>query len=127
MLPAGLDAQTPASQGPVQVQYLRANLDDVLYFYSSLSAQPLHVDAGVGGTVDVFSQAKFPQSEALAWIRKQLLDRYGIEIRDVPGSDIRVSWSTDHDEVREATKRSLKSVPPARVIDVATLRARKPH
>jgi hypothetical protein len=111
----------------VQFQYMRADLDDILYLYSSLSGRPLHVDAGVGGKVDIMSQGVIPRAEALGWLRKQLGERYGIEICDTAGTDIRVSWSADHDQVREATKRSLKTLPEARIIDIATLRARKPH
>jgi hypothetical protein len=126
-LAAAFSAPSPDPQAPVRFRYLRADLDDVLYLYSQLSGKPLHVDAGVGATVDIMSQDLIPRSEALAWLRRQLLDRYGVEIRDVPGSDIHVSWSADHDQVREATKRSLKTLPEARVIDIATLHAKKPH
>jgi type II secretory pathway component GspD/PulD (secretin) len=122
-----LAGPTPDPQMPVVVRYARSELDDVLYFYSQLSGKPLHVDAGVGGIVDIMSQGDIPRAEALGWLRKQLLEHYGIEIHDVPGSDIRVSWSADHDQVREATKHSLKTVPEARTIDTATLHAKKPQ
>jgi hypothetical protein len=126
-LAAAFSAPTPDPQAPVRFSYLRADLDDILYLYSQLSGKPLYVDAAVGGTVDVMSQNLIPRSEALAWLRRQLVDRYGVEVHDIPGSDIHVSWSADHDQVREATKRSLKAIPEARVIDIATLHAKKPH
>jgi type II secretory pathway component GspD/PulD (secretin) len=120
-------ANPPDPQAPVVVRFARADLDDVLYFYSQLSSKSLHVDAGVGGTVDIMSQGVIPRAEALAWLRAQLLERQGIEIHDTSGADIRVSWSTGHDEAREATKRTLKTVPDARIIDIAKLRAMKPN
>jgi hypothetical protein len=119
-------AATPDPRAPVRIQFARSDLDDILYFYSSLSGKPLHVDAGVGGTVDLMSQG-IPRAETLRWIRHQLLERYGIDIRDIPGSNIHVAWSTDHEEARETTRRSLKKTPDARVIDSAELRAKKPH
>jgi hypothetical protein len=124
---SGLCDPTCSPSAAVRFAYPRADLDDVLRLYSQLSGRPVYVDAGVGGTIDVMSQNDIPGSEALAWIRRQLLDRCGIEVHDAPSSDIRVSWSADHDQVREATKRSLKTVPDARVIDIATLDAKKPH
>jgi hypothetical protein len=117
----------PSTPRLVRVTFAHADLDDVLYFYSHLSGKPVYVDAGVGGIVDIMSQGDITGPAALAWIRRQLLERCGIEIRETPESEIHVSWSTDHDQAREAAKASLKTVPPARVIDIATLRAKKPH
>lgn len=109
---------TPDPQAPVVFQYWQSDLDDVLYFYSSLAGRPVYVDAGVGGRVDVMSRRQLPRGEALPWVRKLLLEQYGIRIEDT-SAQIRVSWSPDYPVQREATQRTMKPGLPSRVIDRA--------
>jgi type II secretory pathway component GspD/PulD (secretin) len=103
---------------PVVFNYPGSELDDVLHVYSSLAGRPVYVDAGVGGRIDVISQGAIPREDALPWLRKLLLERYGIQIEDTL-ERIRVSWAADHPAEREATKRTVKSLPAERVIDTS--------
>jgi hypothetical protein len=110
---------TPDPNAEVKLQFPRSDLDDVLFFYWYIAGRSLRVDAGVGGKVDLIAPDLIPRAEVLSWMRRQLLENYGIEIHDTPGAEITVTWSADHEEAREATKRSGKNVPEARVIGMA--------
>jgi DNA-binding protein H-NS len=115
----------PKPGSEVVIQFSNDDLDKVLFLYSHLSGKSVHVEAGVGGTI-TFKAVASP-SAILWFLRKLLLENYGIEVHDAPaGTDVHVSWSTDHDQVREETKQSLVKIPAARVIDGTKAEVEKP-
>ena len=97
----------------VSLQFPKSQLQDVLSFYAHAGHRKVWVALGVGGVVDLRSEAQLPLPDALALIRNVLLQKHGIEVRDTPTGETFVSWSTDPKlkPLQEATIRNAKQLP----------------
>jgi hypothetical protein len=68
---------------------------DLLEFYQHITGRPVFMAADLHALVEFESQGDIPRDEAIALIRKKLLETYGIEMRDNGRGEILVAWSND--------------------------------
>lgn len=110
MLPAlGLAADNPS----VHLQFgPQSDLVDVLHLYSTLTGRKIWLDLNVHANVAVISLRPIPKEEALRLIRTNLLEQYGIELRDTDKNETFVSWSDDPQYKEVRTKAEKGTAPP---------------
>ena len=109
----------------VLLRFPKAQARDVLRIYEKLSAKPVYMALGLDeALVTIESEREIPSAEAVQLIRKTLLERYGIELRENERGETLAGWSKDPKYPRRSdapmTKEELKAV------DTGRLRVIKP-
>jgi hypothetical protein len=80
----------------VIVNFPKTQVFEVLDFYRHLTGRPVLVDLELNGVITtVMSPQEFTHDEAIRFIRKTLLESYGIEIRDSERGEALATWSPD--------------------------------
>jgi hypothetical protein len=84
------------TESPVSLAFPNSNLQDVLHTYAFISKRKVWMQLGVrAANVSISSERPIPRQDALALIRKVLLERHGIELRDAGDDETFVSWTTN--------------------------------
>lgn len=99
------------AESQMRVQFGNSSLLDVLTLYAKASNRKVWIELGVFGTVSVQNSQDMPITEGLAFVRKTLLENYGIELRDTDTGETFVSWSQDP-KYKELQKTTRLAQPP---------------
>ncbi|HEX8294951.1 MAG TPA: hypothetical protein VF593_01510 [Chthoniobacteraceae bacterium] len=79
----------------IRLDFPKSDVADVLAIYERLGGAPVFASLDLKALVTVQTSEPVSRAAALQLIRKTLLERYGIAIREVDQSTILAGWSKD--------------------------------
>lgn len=81
-------------EGRGDLQFPKTDLRDVLAFYGNRVKKPVFVSYEVSATITIV-EANVAMKDVPELIRKTLLQKYGIAMRETKDGEVLVEWSTD--------------------------------
>jgi len=79
----------------VRLNFPNTDVRDVAAFYGRLVRKPLLADIDLRGSVTLDAPQELPLRSAVELIRKTLLEKYGIEMREDDRGEVLATWSSD--------------------------------
>ena len=87
------DKRSTAGERILSLDFPNTVVEDVLEYYRRSVGKPVFVALDIRGGITM--KHKGPEKEIPEVIRKTLLEKYGIAMRDLPTGEILVEWSRD--------------------------------
>jgi hypothetical protein len=115
----GFAARVSGEDGRADLYFPKTDLLDVMSYYENIEKKPIFVSWQVSAIITI-KQDNVAVKDIPEVIRKALLERYGIAMRETKEGEVLVEWSTDPKYPRRSepprTGAELKALPRARPI-----------